>query len=105
MKKRDTEKNKRDIVNALAMVLQIGLALICCMCISLAIGIWLDRLFGTKFIVIIFMVIGFLASIRSMLVLTGRYKPGEMKKDINKDFDAEDQMGFSSDKDKKDDEG
>ena len=40
-----------------------------------------------------------------MLVLTGRYKPGEMKKDINKDFDAEDQTGVISKKDKKDDEG
>ena len=88
MKKRDTEKNKREIVNALAMILQIGLALICCMCISIAIGIWLDRLFGTKFIVIIFMVIGFLASIRSMLVLTGRYKPGEMSKDEDKHTDT-----------------
>ena len=78
-------------MNALAMILQIGLALICCMCISLALGIWLDRLFGTKFIVIIFMVIGFLASIRSMLVLTGRYKPGEMSKDKKDKTDKEDE--------------
>ena len=78
MRKRDSEKNKREVMTALALILQIGLALICCMCISMGIGYWLDRLLGTRFIILIFMVIGFLASIRSMLILTGRYHPGEM---------------------------
>ncbi len=76
MRKRDDEKNKREVMTALSMILQIGLAILVCMAISLGIGIYLDKLLGTKFILIIFMVIGFLASIRSMLVLTGRYKPG-----------------------------
>ena len=77
MRKRDEEKNKREVMTALAMILQIGLAVLVCMAMSIGIGWYLDKLFGTKFILIIFMVIGFLASIRSMMVLTGRYKPGE----------------------------
>ena len=43
MKKRDTEKNKRDIVNALAMILQIGLAILVCMAMSMGIGWYLDK--------------------------------------------------------------
>ena len=64
-------------MTALALILQIGLVLLVCMGMSIGIGWYLDKLFGTKFILIIFMVIGFLASIRSMLILTGRYKPGQ----------------------------
>ncbi len=77
MKKRDEDKNRREIMTALAMILQIGLAILVCMAMSIGIGWYLDRLLGTKFLLIVFMIIGFLASIRSMLVLTGRYKPGE----------------------------
>ena len=80
MKKRDTDKSRREVMTALSLILQIGLAILVCMGMSLGIGYYLDKLFGTRFILIIFMVIGFLASIRSMLVLTGRYRPGEKKK-------------------------
>ncbi len=76
MRKRDEDKNRREIMTALAMILQIGLAILVCMAMSMGIGWYLDKLLGTKFILIIFMIIGFLASIRSMMVLTGRYKPG-----------------------------
>ncbi len=76
MRKRDDDKNRREIMTALAMILQIGLAILVCMAMSMGIGWYLDKLLGTKFILIIFMIIGFLASIRSMMVLTGRYKPG-----------------------------
>ena len=74
-------------MTALSLILQIGLAIMVCMAMSLGIGYYLDRLFGTKFILIIFMVIGFLASIRSMLVLTGRYRPGSKTKQKQKKDD------------------
>ena len=89
MRKRDTDKNRREVMTALSLILQIGLAILVCMAMSLGIGWYLDKLFGTKFILIIFMVIGFLASIRSMLVLTGKYHPGEMKKKETKEEDSE----------------
>ena len=84
MRARDDKKAKREIMSALALILQIGLAMLVCMGMSMGIGYYLDKLFGTGFFIIIFMVIGFMASIRSMLVLTGRYHPGEMKKDKDK---------------------
>ena len=90
MRKRDDEKNKREIFKALSLILQIGLSILVCMAMSMGIGYYLDKLFNTRFIILIFMVIGFLASIRSMLVLTGKYKPGQMNKDEEKKEDQTD---------------
>lgn len=67
MKKKDT---KWEVVEALFMVTQIGLSLILCMTISLFIGYWLDRLFHTRFIIVIMIFVGIGASIRSLLTLT-----------------------------------
>jgi F0F1-type ATP synthase assembly protein I len=90
MRKRDDEKNKREIFKALSLILQIGLSILVCMAMSMGIGYYLDKLFNTRFIILIFMVIGFLASIRSMLVLTGKYKPGQMHKDEEQKEDQTD---------------
>ena len=73
MKKRDKQRERREVIHSLSMILQIGLAMLTCMGISLAIGYYLDQLLGTKIWVIIMLVIGILASMRSLLVLTGQY--------------------------------
>ena len=73
MKNRDKQRERREVIHALSMILQIGLAMLTCMGISLAIGYYLDQLLGTKIWVIIMLVIGILASMRSLLVLTGQY--------------------------------
>ena len=73
MKKRDKQRERREVIHALSMILQIGLAMLTCMGISLAIGYYLNQLLGTKIWVIIMLVIGILASMRSLLVLTGQY--------------------------------
>ena len=90
MRKRDDEKNKREIFKALSLILQIGLSILVSMAMSMGIGYYLDKLFNTRFIILIFMVIGFLASIRSMLVLTGKYKPGQMNRDEEQKEDQTD---------------
>ena len=77
MRKRDENKNRREIINALSMVLQIGLAMMVCLGISLGIGYYIDKLFQIRWGIIVMMIIGILASLRSMLVLTGVYKPGK----------------------------
>lgn len=78
MRKRDKKKEKKEILSALAMITQIGLAMMTCMGISFGIGYYIDRLFGTKFWIMIFMLIGILASIRSLFILTGRFQtPGD----------------------------
>lgn len=79
MKKRDEAKNRREIIQALSMVMQIGLSMMVCMSLSLLIGYGIDRLAGTKFWVVVMMFVGILASLRSMLVLTGQYHPGQEK--------------------------
>ncbi len=76
MRERDKVKNRKETMHALAMILQIGLSIMVCMGMSLAIGYYIDRLFVTKIWVPVMMLVGILAAIRSMLVLTGRYKPG-----------------------------
>ena len=38
MKKRDKQRERREVIHALSMILQIGLAMLTCMGISLAIG-------------------------------------------------------------------
>ena len=81
MKKRDKQRERREVIHALSMILQIGLAMLTCMGISLAIGYYLDQLLGTKIWVIIMLVIGILASMRSLLVLTGQYGDNGSKKE------------------------
>ena len=89
MRKRDEAKNRREILHALSMVMQIGLSMMVCMSISLLIGYGIDRLAGTKFWIVVMMFVGILASLRSMLVLTGQYQPGKEKKDGSKERPAE----------------
>lgn len=84
MKKRDEAKNRKEIFHALSMVMQIGLSMMVCMSVSVLIGYGIDRLAGTKCWIVIMMFVGILASLRSMLVLTGQYHPGQSKKDQEK---------------------
>lgn len=75
MRKRDKKKEGREIVKALTMLMQIGLAMMTCMAMSFGIGYYLDRLFGTKYWVMIFLLIGIMASIRSLFILVGKIQP------------------------------
>lgn len=77
MKKRDKKRENKEILRALAMLTQIGLAMITCMGISFGIGYYIDRLAGTRYWVMIFLLIGILASIRSLFILTGRLQSSE----------------------------
>lgn len=88
MKKRDDDKNRREVVQAFSMILQIGLAMIICMGISIGIGYYIDKLFHTSFWMVIMLFIGMLASLRSMLVLTGVYRPGEKKENKEKESES-----------------
>ncbi len=72
MKKRDEKKERKEIFGALAMIMQIGLSMMTCMGISFAIGYYVDQALGTKFWVLTMLVIGIMASIRSLFILTGK---------------------------------
>lgn len=88
MRRRDEDKNRKEVVHAFSMILQIGLAMMICMAVSIGIGYYIDKLFHTNFWMVIMLFIGILASLRSMLVLTGVYHPGEKKE--NNDEDSQD---------------
>ena len=89
MRKRNDSKNRKESVHAFSMILQIGLAMMICMAVSIGIGYYIDQLFHTSFWMVIMLFIGLLASLRSMLVLTGVYRPGE-KKEEEKESSHED---------------
>lgn len=74
MKKRDKKRENKEILSALAMITQIGLAMMTCMGLSFVIGLYIDRLAGTKFWVMIMLIIGIMASIRSLFILTGKIR-------------------------------
>ncbi len=65
-----------EIIKALAMVTQIGMAMFVCVGIGLAFGMWLDKVFGTGYWTIVFLFIGILAGIRSLFVIAGKQIPG-----------------------------
>lgn len=98
MRKRDKEKEKKEILSALAMITQIGLAMMTCMGLSFVIGLYIDRLFGTKFWVMIMLLIGIMASIRSLFILTGRmHAPESGGGDM--EFSAKEEPDEGSEKD------
>lgn len=98
MKKRDKGKEKKEILSALAMITQIGLAMMTCMGLSFIIGLYIDRFLGTKFWVMIMLLIGILASIRSLFILTGKIHAPESGKEDMK-FSAKEEPDEGSEKD------
>ena len=85
MRRRDKDKNRKEIVHAFSMILQIGLAMMICMAVSLGIGYYIDKLFHTNLWMVVMLFVGLLASLRSMLVLTGVYHPGEKMENVDED--------------------
>ncbi len=71
MKKRDKKKEQKDILKGIAMIMQIGFSIMTCMALSFAIGYYIDQRFHLTVFVPIMLLVGILASIRSMLILTG----------------------------------
>lgn len=90
MRKRDDAKNRKETMHALAMILQIGLSVMTCMGMSLAIGYYIDRLFQTTIWVPVMMFVGILAAIRSMLILAGKYGKTDASGKGKSDADSED---------------
>lgn len=77
MRKREKNRERKEILNALAMITQIGLSMMTCMGISFAIGYWMDQTFGTKYWVMIMLAVGIMAALRSLFILTGKISSTE----------------------------
>ncbi len=53
--------DRRIVMQSLAMVMQFGLNMIVPICLMTALGVWLDRKFGTSYVTIVLFVMGAIA--------------------------------------------
>ena len=65
MKQRKPTDN-RTTFQTLALVTQLGLIMIVSICLPSAVGIWLDKKFGTAWITILMFVVGVIAGVQSV---------------------------------------
>lgn len=63
-------KKPNIVVKSLAMITQFGINMIVPIIICLALGMWLDNLFGTNFIVIILFFLGAAAGFRNIFIMS-----------------------------------
>ena len=63
-------KKNHDVFKALSLLTQLGIGMLVPIFLCLFIGRWLDRLLGTGFLVIIFLILGILAAYRNLYVYT-----------------------------------
>lgn len=71
-------KNKKRVLQAISMVTQIGLSVLVPVALCVAFGLWLDSVFETNFIMIIFMVLGFAAALRNVIILVRAFYHRDM---------------------------
>ena len=65
--KKQKETEKREVINNLSLISQLGITMVTTVFISIVIGIYLDKWLGTKFIfILIFSFLGVLAAFRNM---------------------------------------
>ena len=58
---RQQKSNNNSVAQALVMVMQFGINMLVPICLMSALGVWMDRKFGTSFWMIILFVVGALA--------------------------------------------
>lgn len=62
--------NKNKVIQAFSMVIQIGISVLVPVAMCVALGMWLDRIFETSWIMIVLMILGFGAAFRNVVILT-----------------------------------
>lgn len=67
------KKENREIANALILILQISITMLVPILLCTLGGLWLDRKFGTKWIVIVGFVLGTIAGFQNVYRLVKRY--------------------------------
>lgn len=74
-------KENRPIIKGLVMITQIGISMIAPIFLGALIGYWLDRLFGTGFLFLVFLVLGILAAFRNIYKLTKPFYAEDLKRE------------------------
>ena len=89
--------DRRIVMQSLAMVMQFGLNMIVPICIMTALGVWLDRKFGTSWITIVLFVMGAAAGGQNIYRMAkSLYSSEEQDKErgISGENDKDDHKGF-----------
>lgn len=73
------KKENRPILKALSLILQLGITMMVPIFLCLFLGIWLDRLFGTGFLVIVLLVLGMLAGFRNAYYMVQSFTRDDRK--------------------------
>ena len=63
-------KDKHGIGQAIVMITQLSINMLVPVFMCLFIGIWLDKHLGTGWLTLVFLILGIMASIRSMFMLS-----------------------------------
>ncbi|MCI9338261.1 MAG: AtpZ/AtpI family protein [Lachnospiraceae bacterium] len=90
MKQRKNDERK--VYQSFAMVMQFGLNMIVPICMMSALGVWLDKRFGTSWITILFFVIGAVAGGQNVYRMTMRMF-GTDESERERVFDEDDRGG------------
>lgn len=57
---------KKSVYKSFALIMQLGISMMVPIALCVALGLWLDRLFGTSWIFIPLMILGMAAGVRNM---------------------------------------
>ena len=73
-------KDKHGIGQAIVMITQLSINMLVPVFMCLFIGIWLDKQLGTGWLTLVFLILGIMASIRSMFITLKPLLKGEREK-------------------------
>lgn len=85
-------KSKTDVGKALVMITQLSINMLVPIFLSLFIGIWLDSHLNTGWLTLVLLILGIMASIRSMFITLRPLLKGEREKkdeEFQKQFDEQ----------------
>ena len=85
------KNKKQDVVRALILVTQLGVNMLVPIFLCLFFGQWLDKLLGTRFLVIIFILLGILAAYRNLYVVLKPMVKGNPERKKEDEFEEKNQ--------------
>ena len=81
------DKEQRTILQAFMLITQLGVNVLVTMGLCVWFGNWLDKQFGTGFLVIVFLILGMLASYRNGYMMTRRFvKKNKTREELEQEY-------------------
>ena len=76
-------KKQNEVIKMLFLISQIGITMLTTIFLCTGVGYLLDKMFNTKWIIIVFIVLGILAGYKSVYILIKRFINDDKKEDGN----------------------